>query len=89
MLDTPLLTYREPLKSKHGDLSDDEKPPKETSLAEKFYKHLASLAEKLQVTVIENSYRPAAIEGLAYFEVFTRLSATDVMGFLSAILVDV
>lgn len=71
VLDTPLLTYREPLRSKHGDLSDDEKALKATSLAEKFYKHLASLKEKLQVIVIENSDPPATIESLAHIEVFT------------------
>ena len=73
VLDTPLLTYREPLKSKHGDLSDDEKALKATSLAEKFYKHLAGLEKKLQVIVIENSDPPAAIEDLAHIEVFTGL----------------
>jgi hypothetical protein len=42
VLDTPLLTYREPLTSKHGDLSEDEAALKATSVAENFYKHLAS-----------------------------------------------
>jgi hypothetical protein len=73
VLDTPLLTYREPLKSKHGDLSDDEKVLKATSLAGEFYKHLASLKEKLQIIVIENSDPPAAIEDLAHIDVFTGL----------------
>ena len=83
VLDTPLLTYREPLKSKHGDLSDDEKALKATSLAEKFYKHLASLEEKLQVIVIENSDPPAAIEDLAYIEVFTGLVGDGRYGLLA------
>lgn len=83
VLDTPLLTYREPLKSKYGDLSDDEKALKATSLAEKFYKHLASLAENLQVIVIENSDPPAAIEGLAYIEVFTGLVGDGRCGLLA------
>jgi hypothetical protein len=82
VLDTPLLTYREPLKSKHGDLSDDEKALKGTSLAEKFYKHLASLEEKLQVIVIENSDPPAAIEDLAHIEVFTGLVGVGRYGLL-------
>lgn len=83
VLDTPLLTYREPLKSKHGDLSDDETALKATSLAEKFYKHLASLEEKLQVIVIENSDPPAAIEDLAYIEVFTGLVGDGRYGLLA------
>lgn len=73
LLDTPLLTYREPLKSKHGDLSDDEKVLKATSLGEKFYRYLASLEGKLQVIVIENSDPPPSIENLAHIEVFTGL----------------
>lgn len=82
VLDTPLLTYREPLKSRHGDLSDDEKALKATSLAEKFYKHLASLEEKLQVIVIENSDPPPAIEDLAHIEVFTGLAGNGRYGLL-------
>src|SRR5690606_35573441 len=83
VLDTPLLTYREPLKSKHGDLSDDEKVLKATSLAGKFYKHLASLEEKLQIIVIENSDPPAAIEDLAHIEVFTGLAGDGRGGLLT------
>lgn len=83
VLDTPLLTYREPLKSKHGDLSEDEKALKATSLGEKFYKHLASLEPKLQVIVIENSDPPAAIEGLAHIEVFTGLVSEGRFGLLA------
>lgn len=83
VLDTPLLTYREPLKSKHGDLSDDEKALKATSLAEKFYIHLASLKEKLQVIVIENSDPPAGIEKHAYIEVFTGVANDGRFGLLA------
>lgn len=82
VLDTPLLTYREPLKSKHGDLSDDEKALKATSLAEKFYMHLASLEKKLQVIVIENSDPPVAIEDMAHIEVFTGLVGDGRYGLL-------
>ena len=71
VLDTPLLTYREPLKSKYGDLSQDEAELKATSLAEHFYKYLSSLAERVQVIVIENSDPPSAIDGLARIETFT------------------
>ena len=83
LLDTPLLTYREPLKSKHGDLSDDEKALKATSLAEKFYKHLASLENKLQVIVIENSDPPAAIQDLAHIELFTGVVGDGRYGLLA------
>ena len=71
VLDTPLLTYREPLTSKHGDLSEDEQALKASSLAEHFYTHLASLKELVQVIVIENSDPPQAIRQIARIEVFT------------------
>jgi hypothetical protein len=71
VLDTPLLTYREPLTSRHGDLLEDEAELKATALAEYFYKHLASLKDYLQVIVIENSDPPSAIDGLARIETFT------------------
>ncbi|MBB3801130.1 hypothetical protein FHR47_001364 [Xanthomonas arboricola] len=71
VLDTPLLTYREPLTSRHGDLSEDEAEIKGTALAEHFYKHLASLKDHVQIIVIENSDPPSAIGGLARIETFT------------------
>jgi rubrerythrin len=71
VLDTPLLTYREPLTSRHGDLAQDEQTLKSSSLAEHFYKHLASLRDHVQVIVIENSDPPQAIRPLAHIEVFT------------------
>ena len=82
VLDTPLLTYREP-KSRHGNLSADEMELKQSSLAEKFYKHLASLEDKLQVVVIENSDPPAAIEGIAHIELFTGLDDDGRYGLLA------
>lgn len=72
VLDTPLLAYREP-KSRHGNLSTDEVALKQTSLAEKFYRHIASFGATLQVIVIENSDPPTAIEDLAHIEIFTGL----------------
>ncbi|MFN9474951.1 hypothetical protein [Acidovorax sp.] len=81
VLDTPLLAYREP-KSKHGALSPDEIAMKQTSLAEKFYRHLASLGDKLQVIVIENSDPPAEIEKLAHIEMFTGLDDDGRYGLL-------
>jgi hypothetical protein len=85
VLDSPLLTYREP-KSRHGKLSPDEVALKQTSLAEKFYKHLASLEDKLQVIVIENSDPPEAIENLAHIELFTGLVDDGRYGLLAHLL---
>ena len=83
MLDTPLLTYREPLTSRHGDLSEDEAELKATALAEHFYKHLASLKDHLQVIVIENSDPPSAIDGLARIETFTGSQGNGRAGLLA------
>ncbi|MDE1979341.1 MAG: hypothetical protein KGI86_08445 [Betaproteobacteria bacterium] len=71
VLDTPLLTYREPLTSKYGELSQDEQALKASSLAEHFYRHLADLKDQVQIIVIENSDPPEAIRSLARIEVFT------------------
>lgn len=83
VLDTPLLTYREPLDSRHGDLAEDEVELKKTSLAEKFYRHLASLKDEVQFIVIENSDPPAATHNLAHIETFTGLEGSGRFGLLA------
>lgn len=85
LLDTPLLTYREPLKSRHGELSEDERALKASGLAEKFYRHLASLEGKLQVIVLENSDPPVEIEDLAFIEAFTGVPGYGRYGLLAAL----
>ncbi|GAB9167376.1 ATP-binding protein [Bradyrhizobium diazoefficiens] len=71
MLDTPLLTYREPLDSKYGDLSPDEVELSNTSLATRFYDHLMSLKDIAQFVVIENKDVPEDVEGPLPVETFT------------------
>lgn len=85
VLDTPLLTYREPLKSKYGELSEDERALAASSLAEKFYEHLASLEGKLQVIVLENADPPPGIENLAFVETFTGVSGYGRYGLLAQV----
>jgi peptidoglycan hydrolase CwlO-like protein len=82
VLDTPLLTYREPMTSRHGELSEDEKMLKTTSVAEHFYKHLASLRDEVQFVVIENTDPPAAIRDLAHIETFTGVDGNGRFGLL-------
>ncbi|HEA51317.1 hypothetical protein LCGC14_0842030 [marine sediment metagenome] len=82
VLDTPLLTYREPMTSRYGELSDDEKILKKTDLAEHFYKHLASLKDKVQFIVIENSDPPTAIRDVARIETFSGLEGNGRFGLL-------
>ncbi len=62
VLDTPLLTYREPLKvAKYGELTAEEVELKASSLKEYFYAHLASLRDKAQFIILENIDPPADI----------------------------
>jgi len=82
VLDTPLLTYREPMTSRYGELSDDEKVLKKTGLAEHFYKHLASLKDQVQFIVIENSDPPTAIRDVARIETFSGLEGNGRFGLL-------
>jgi hypothetical protein len=70
VLDTPLLTYRDPIKS-HSPLTDDEAVLKNSSLKEFFFEHLARLSSLGQIIVIENVDLPANISSLAKVELFT------------------
>lgn len=83
VLDTPLLTYREPMKfPKYGELSEDEIALNSTSLAEHFYRHLASLSNQVQFVVIENSDPPEQVQSLARIETFTGLDGNGRFGLL-------
>lgn len=83
VLDTPLLTYREPLTSKYGELSEDEEVIAATSLSEHFYRYLASLKDRVQFIVIENSTPPAAIRDLAKITTFTHAEGRGRFGLLA------
>lgn len=83
VLDTPLLTYREPLTSRHGELAEDEAALKATSLAEHFYRYLASLKPNVQILIIENSDPPDPIRQLARIETFTGLKGNGRFGLLA------
>jgi peptidoglycan hydrolase CwlO-like protein len=71
VLDTPLLTYREPLTSRHGELAPDEAELSNSPLSVHFYEHLASLKDLAQIIVVENSDPPEQIRSLAHIETFT------------------
>lgn len=57
VLDSPLLSYRDSIKSRHGALSDDEKEITRTGLNEHFYRFLLEKSADAQFIVIEN-YAP-------------------------------
>lgn len=72
VLDTPLLTYRDPIRNpKFGDLSDDEKALARTALKQRFFEHLYSIRDLGQFIVFENVDPPENIADIARVEVFS------------------
>lgn len=72
VLDSPLVAYRDPVKSKKGGaLEDDEKVIAASPVGENFFRHLASLADSVQFIVLDNIDPPTGIEALAKAELFT------------------
>jgi hypothetical protein len=71
VLDTPLLTYRDPLRSRAGALSADEQEVSQTSLKDHFFEHLAEHSKNSQFWIIENVDLPANIHQIAHVETFT------------------
>jgi hypothetical protein len=70
VLDTPLLTYRDRLTSKYGELSADEEEIASLSLKDHFFEHLAAESQEAQFIILENIDPPANIADLAHVEVF-------------------
>jgi hypothetical protein len=83
VLDTPLLTYRDPLHSAVGPLSADEQAIKSTSLKEYFFEHLASLSALGQIIIVENVDLPSGIAQLGHVETFTGDPASGRPGMLT------
>ena len=67
----PLLTYRDPLRSRAGALSADEQEVSQTSLKDHFFEHLATHAQNSQFWIIENVDLPTTIHQIARVETFT------------------
>ncbi len=70
VLDTPLLTYRDPITSKYGELSGDEKEIAQLPLRHHFFEHLSAKATGNQFIILENIDPPPNIGDLAKVEVF-------------------
>jgi hypothetical protein len=71
VLDTPLLTYRDPLHSKGGPLGADEEELRESSLKDYFFEHLSRHGDSGQFLVVENIDLPKRIGEFANVETFT------------------
>uniref|UniRef100_A0A9E8A469 Rad50/SbcC-type AAA domain-containing protein n=1 Tax=Bosea sp. NBC_00436 TaxID=2969620 RepID=A0A9E8A469_9HYPH len=61
VLDSPLLSYRDPLTSRHGELDADEKEVKESGLKEHFYRFLVEKKDLAQFVIIENDTPPISL----------------------------
>lgn len=86
VLDSPLLTYRSPLKSsKHGELQSDERELGQTALNEAFYAHLSSMSSFAQFLVLENQDPPASIIGSEGVQTWSGESGTGRQGFFPAL----
>jgi predicted nucleic acid-binding Zn-ribbon protein len=70
ILDTPLLTYRDPIRT-NSPLSADETALRNTSLKEFFFEHLSRVSQLGQIIVVENVDLPSNIEKLGHVETFT------------------
>jgi hypothetical protein len=70
VLDTPLLTYRDPMQS-NDPLAADEQAIRNTSLKDFFFEHLSKNSDKGQFVIIENVELPPGIDGLAHVQTFT------------------
>jgi len=72
VLDTPLLTYRDPIKNpKFGALALDEKALAATPVRQKFFEHLHEISDLGQFVVFENVDPPTNVADLARVEVFS------------------
>lgn len=71
VLDTPLLTYRDPLKKPNDRLTPDEQELRNSGLKERFFDHLGHLGEKAQIVVFENIDPPIGIKDYCKIEAFT------------------
>jgi hypothetical protein len=70
VLDTPLLTYRDPIRSRFGELEGDERELSNTPLKYHFFDFLAEYSAACQFIVLENLDPPEGVEKLAKVEVF-------------------
>ena len=71
VLDTPLLTYRDPLRhARFGALSEDEVTVAQSPLRQRFFEHLFSLREMGQFVVFENVDLPKNAAELAHVQTF-------------------
>ena len=71
ILDTPLVTYRDPITSKGGALSEDERQISNSDLKDRMFTHLHSLSSVGQFILFDNADPPSNVGAFAHVELFT------------------
>lgn len=71
ILDTPLVTYRDPITSKGGALSDDERQLSNSDLKDRMFAHLHSLGSLGQFILFDNADPPSNAGVFGHVELFT------------------
>lgn len=71
VLDTPLLTYRDPFQEPGDTLMPDEEELRNTDLKERFFEHLGHIGADAQFMIFENVDPPSKISDYALVETFT------------------
>jgi hypothetical protein len=71
ILDTPLITYRDPMQSRGGSLEMDEQQIRKSDLKERMFEHLGSLATIGQLIIFDNADPPSNALTFAAIEAFT------------------
>ncbi|MEZ8800525.1 hypothetical protein AB6D78_04960 [Vibrio splendidus] len=70
ILDSPLVTYRDPLESKLGELEEDEKVLAETKISYHFLKYLHEIGHLGQFIIVENIDVPDSLNGVIGIDTF-------------------
>jgi hypothetical protein len=71
VLDTPLMTYRDPFKKPDDKLTADEEELRNTDLKERFFEHLGHIGTNSQFMIFENVDPPSKVNEYATVETFT------------------
>lgn len=82
ILDTPLITYRDPIRSNGGALSADEQAIKSSNLKEKMFEHLSSLQSVGQFILFDNADPPNGAEQFCSIQTFTNETTQGRQGLL-------
>lgn len=82
VLDSPLITYRDPITSKGGALAADEEILKGSDLRDRMFRHLGSLGDVGQVVVFDNTDPPTNADQFAQIQAFTNNAEAGRQGLL-------